>query len=254
VSEPTKLSTLYFEIVDLLDCKSWVGEDLKITVRRNMPNEPGRTYKELTDETNIVHDSARVDLNHASRLTRVLVYWDKTAVGKLDDPASYNRLDLALDTDAEGVNEYNDQQEKKFFCRWLRTGYLQEEPLAQFMKDFSLRQVWRQRDAMPIVSLDVELKDSEVKTGEYLKLTTDELLNADGAFLSRALFQAVKRDFKGAKISINLIRVPERKIDFIAPDTAPDWASATEADKEYGYITDDDGKMPDGTPGYFIWG
>ncbi|WKZ32921.1 MAG: hypothetical protein QY316_00510 [Thermodesulfobacteriota bacterium] len=253
VSEPTKLKELYFEIVDLLDCKSWVGEDLKVTIRRNIPNEPGRSYREFSDEANIINGSSGVDDNKSSRVSRVLVYWDKSPIGELDSPGSYGRLDLAVDPDAESANSYGTAAEKKFFCRWLGTWYAQEETIASFIKDFAMRQVWRQRDPMPIVSFDAHLKDADAKTGENIRLSTDEVVEPDGSPLVRAPFQIIKREFKGKRIALRALRISPRKIDIIAPDDAPDWDQATEEDKEYGYICDDDGLMPDGSPGYHIY-
>lgn len=253
VSEPTKLSKLYFEIVDLIDCKSWVGEDLKITIRRNIPNEPGRSYTHLSDEANIVENSASVDLNPKSRISRVLLYWDKSTIGDMAKIESYGRLDITVEADAESDNEYAEVMEKKFFCRWLRSGYVAEEDMAQFIENFSARQVWRQRDAMPLMALYTELKDSDIKTGEYVRLSTDELLQEDGNPLDRAIFQIVKRDPKKHKVSIRVLKITPARIGFIAPDATPDYASASEADKEYGFITDNDGLMADGTQGYHIW-
>lgn len=254
VSEPTKLSEIYFEVVDLVDCKSWVGEDLKVTLRRNLPNEPGRSYAEFTDEANIVHESASVDLNQDSRISRVLLYWDKSAIGKLDDPASYGRIDVALDEAAESANDYGTEAEKKFFCRWLRSGYMQEETLDQFVKNFTMRQVWRQRDPSPLLAFDVELKDSAVKTGDYVLISTDELLEKDGLPVEKAVFQVAARESRGGRVTLKCLRASRRRVDIIAPDTAPDYADATGADLEYGYVTGDDGLMPDGRPGWHIWG
>lgn len=253
VSEPTKLDKLYFEIVDLIDCKSWVAEDLKITIRRNIPNEPGRSYHNLTDEANIIHDSASVDLNEKSRITRVLLYWDKTTLGKVDEVMEYSRIDIAVDADAESANEYNEVIEKKFFCRWLRSGYIQEETLARFIKVFIMRQVRRYRDAMPIITLDLEMKDSDIKTGDFAKISTDELLMTDGNPLDKAIFQIIKRDFKGQKINLKVLKFPSRKVALFAPSGTPAYTSATEAQKEYAFFTGADGKMSNQDDGYYFY-
>ena len=252
VSEPTKLDKLYFEIIDLLDCKSWIGEDLKITIRRNIPNEPGRSYFTITDEANIIHDSASVDLNEKSRLTRILFYWDKTTLGKIDEVKEYNRLDIAIDADAENAIEYAETIEKKIFCRWLRSGYMQEEPLMQFIKNNITRQLFRQRNAQPIITLNVELKDSGIKTGSYCRISTDEIANSDGSPLANEIFQVVKRDFKGSRINLRVLKLPSERWCFIAPNDTPAYDSASNAEREYGFITDSSGLIND-KPGYHIW-
>lgn len=253
ITEPTKLSTLYFELIDLLDCKSWVGEDRKITIRRNLPNEPARGYRTITDEENITTAPGSVDLNDKSRVDRVVIYWDKSAIGKLDEPASYARIDLGADADA--LEEYGEDPEaiKIIFCRWLRSGYMQDELMTSYIIDLLARRAWSYRDAMPLLSFEVELKDSNIKTGEYARISTDELVEKDGSPLVDAPFIIVRRERQGDDFKLKALKLSVRKIDLIAPDDAPDWEDATDADKEYGYICDDDGLMPDGTPGYSIY-
>lgn len=253
ISEPVKLDKLYFELIDILDCKSWVAEDLKITIRRNMPNKPGRGYTELSDSSNIIHNSGSVDLNQKSQITKASVMWNMKTIGKIDEFNNFERIDVAIDVDAEGENEYNESLEKKFFVRWFSTRYLQEETAMQYAKNFSSRQVYRQRDAQPIISFELELKDSDMKTGDYIKLTTDEILEKQGNNLNKAIFQVIKRDFKGHKITLSALRILPRRFGFIGENTLPDWDSANDNDKEYGFVTDNLGKMPDLVTGYAIW-
>lgn len=253
VSEPTALDKLYFEILDLIDCKSWVGEDLKITIRRNVPNEPSRSYSTVTDQQNIVRDSCGVDLNDASRISRMSVYWDRTAVGDADEVASYGRLDIAIDADAEGVNEYNEAVEKKIMTRWIQAGLATEETLANYMENITTRRVSQRRDAMPVLALELEQKDSGIKTGAYVKVTTDEIQDKDGNDLSAQPFQVIRREQKGNKISVKLLRQPARRICFIAPAATAAYTSATAAEKEYGFICGADKKMSNGDEGYYPW-
>jgi len=253
ISEPTKLDKLYYEIIDLIDCKSWVGEDLRITIRRNFPNLPGRSTITLTDAANIVHDSGAVDFNVKSRISRALIYWDKTALGAIDKVEEYNRLDIAIDATAESANDYNEIAEKKFFCRWMRTGYMQDEVLERFARVLVTRHVRRYRDAMPIIQFDVEMKDSEIKTGDFVSVTTDELLLPDGNPLSNALFQIVRRDVSDNIVTLKALRYPARRIGFFAPTGTPAYGSATEAQRARGFFTRADGTMTNNDIGYYFY-
>lgn len=252
ITEPTKLSTLYFEIVDLLDCKSWIAENLKITIRRNLPNEPSREYGEITDEKNIIDGSCSVNLNEKSRITRISLYWDKNVLGKIDDVKEYNRLDVAIDADSESENGYGDVKEKKIFCRWLRPGLATEETLAQFITNFLARRFFRQTKAQQIISCSVEIKDLDIHTGDWVKMTTDELLTEDGSNFNRIPFQVIKRERKKEKIDLTLIKVAEKKICFITPSGYPDYTNASESQREYGFISDSEGKINEDW-GYFIY-
>jgi hypothetical protein len=253
ITEPTKLSTLFFEIVDLMNMKVWYSEENMITCCRDMPSDVARTWAILTDADNIVMKSAKVDLNESARLSRAFIYWEKSPVGKQDEVMSYGRLDLAVDADAESDSDYGEVKEKKFFSRWLSVGSQVEEAVSQHAKNFVMRQVWRNRDAPMILSVEVALKDEGLKTGQYVKVTCSEVIDLYGNTIQGAEFQIIRRERKGDTIALNLLRVGPKPIAFIAPNNAPDWASATDEDKKYGYICANDGILPSDLPGYHIY-
>src|SRR3972149_6517879 len=257
-----KLSDLYFEIVDLLDAKSWVAEDLKITIRRNVANSPGQTLYKLTDADHIIHQSMKVDLNEKSRITRTLIYWHKSPTGKDEEVTSYSRLDVAVDSDAESAAGYGEGIDRKIYCRWLDTTYQTEEAVAQYVRNLAMRQTRRSRDAQALVSLDLDTKDSEIKTGDFVQLNSDELLEPDGTPLAASVFQSVRREKKKSTIALTLQRIGSgKRICFICPnedlETPPDpfpaYASASDLEREYGFITENTGLLPNGDPGYIIW-
>jgi hypothetical protein len=256
ITEPTKLNTLFFEIVDLLDCKVWVGEDLKITIARDLPSDPLRAPATLTDAQGIIHGSGKVDQNEKSRITRALFYWDKTPTGKVDEAVSYRRVDLAIDADAESANDYNEVVEKKILCRWLHSEGFVEEVIQQFAKNFACRVLWTHRDAQQIVTVDVDLKDDTIKTGGWVQLSTDEMVDIFGAAFDAEQFQVVKRENKETKIALSLLRGAQGRCLMVAPDslTGIDWEDATPAQQTYGAISDNDGTIPTGgDAGYRIW-
>jgi hypothetical protein len=252
ISEPTKLSDLYFELVDLLDCKSWVTEDQQVTLRRNLPNRPGRAHSVLSDAASIVDGSGAVDLNQASRLSRLSLYWDPIAIGELESPSTYNRLDVAIDADAESAAEYGEPAEKLVYCRWLQMGLDVEETLWRWVLNHTGRRVWLQRDPLPILKIGVELQDAGIRTGEYVDLLTDELQGVDGADLS-AICEVVKREVSGEKITLSLLRTAPVLVGYVAADAAPVYASATaQQRRDYAYLADADGTIS-GAPGYHLW-
>ncbi len=253
ISEPVKLSDLFFEIIDLVDCKAWVAENLKITIRKNIPNRGGRIYSEITDEFHIIENSGSVDINEDSRITRLSLYWDKITLGDVDKPESYNRLDIGIEAGAESGNEYAESIEKEIFCRWIRQGYFQEELLTDYISSLVARYVIYRRDASPLIDFDLELKDSDIKTGDFLKLSTDELLAIDGKSIDKTRFQIVKREQKGNIFRVIAQRMPIKPVFLIALDATPGRANATEADREYGFICADNGLMPDDKPAYNIY-
>jgi len=255
ISEPIKLSKLFFEIIDLIDCKCWVGEDLKVTIRKNLPNYPGRTYQTFTDADNIIPDSISVDLNAKSRVSRISIYWNKTAIGKDDEISSYSCLDVFTDLEGEGENLYNESVEKNVYCRWLRLDYMDEDLITAYIRRVGRRMLRLCKNPLAIISFDVELKDSGVKTGDMVKITTSALNEADGSPLTDAVFQIVRREEKGNRVSLKAQQFPKQKIFYIQSATgAVDYTSATDAQKEYGFICRAVTKqMSNGDEGYYIY-
>ena len=266
IAEPTKASVLYYELVDLLGCKTWVSESLKITIARNLPNHPSRTYTSLSDDENILEGSCSVNLNletigdndGATFITRCSIYWDMPDItASLDEGTSYNRITIALDTDAEGTNEYNIESEKVIKSRWINMAVTAtEEEVDSWVTAIAMRQVWQHRDPQPTLSMEVALKDAELLTGEYAEITTDKLCNADGSDLSAENFQVVKRERKEGKIALTCLRLCSKKVCYFSSsgDAAPDYTSATAAEKEkYGYFTGTDSMMSDDTYGYMYF-
>ena len=256
ISDPTSAKDLYFELIDLLNCKSWVSEDLKITIARILPNHPDWTLSTITDDINIIVNSASVDLHQKSLITRCAIFWDPDAAEPSGDQDGYRRLTIAIDADAEGVNEYNTIAEKKILSRWLRHGTAgsTEEEQAGWIASLAIRNVWQSRDPMPIITLNVEMKDGSILTGNYLTLSTDEIQDADGNDLDGVSFQVVSREKIGNNYKLKCLRLTPKRVCYFAPAAAPDFDAATAAEKRsYGYFTQADGMMADLTNGYMFF-
>jgi hypothetical protein len=251
VSEPTKLSDLFFEIVDLIDAKSWVAENLKITIRKNTVNTPTVGYLALSDADNIVDDSGSVDLNEKSRITRMSILWDKIVTGKASDDLSYRRLDLAIDPDAE--ENYAGPEEKVAKCRWIDPYVTLEETVQSYVKNLAVRRIQRCKHAQNLITVKVAEKDAGIATGSYVRLSTDELLEADGNPVSARMYQVVKREKAKGTVTLTLLQISPRRMAVIGPAGLPAYPAATETQKGYCYIADSYGRLSDGSEGYFIW-
>lgn len=245
-------SELFWEIVNIIDCHVWQDENQKITIRRDISNAPGRTYATLTDESNIIFKSGSADSNEKSRRTRYVMYWGKSTLGGYDVQASYSDISIAVDADAEGENSYNDLKEEIIFNRWVSKSFLQEEIAERYCSNIVRRKLLNRIDARPIVKVSVEVKDEGNKTGDDIILETDEMLQPDGNPITER-FLVIKREKRESKILYELLRMPTRRVAIIAPVGIIDYASATTDQKEYGFISNSQGEMPNGETGYHIW-
>jgi len=243
---------LFWEIVNLLDCQVWQDEDQLITIRRQIANEPGRTYTDLTDTSNIIFRSGNSDYNEQSRRTRFVMHWGKSAIGDFDSVSSYSDVDIAIDADSEGPNGHDDIREEVILCRWFSKRFLQEEIVDRYAANLVRRKLLNRVDAIPLISVSVELKDEAIKTGGNVVLTTDEILQPDGNPIS-SNYMVISRDKLQGKVNLQLVKFPKHRICFIAPNGITDYDSATAAEREYGFIANSNGEMPNGDPGYLIW-
>lgn len=255
ISEPKSARELLFEIIDLCDCKCWVGEDLKITFAKNLPNYPGRAYTTITDANNIIIESDGVDPNIDSRISRITIYWNKDPIGAEDDPAAYDRKNQEKDTVGEGVNMYNSIKEKVVYCRWLRDDYMDEDLVTRYVTNLLKRMLRLYKDPMPLYSFSVEMKDDAIKTGSFVRIDTDKIVDRLGVPLSGKVFQVVKRSPIGAngRIDMTVLQYPVRRVCFTAANTVPTYLSATVAEKESGFHTLPSGEMSNADEGYYIY-
>jgi len=253
ITEETTADVLYFELVDLADCKSWQNEAQKITIKRNLPNLPGRSYSHLREGENILAGSCKVDRNADSRISRAFVYWGKKAIKTTEEDNDYRRRDIGVDAEMEGENAYNAPKEKKYACRWLRLEDQQEEIIAAYLAAAVKRRVWRQKDPLPAVTVEVGLKDEHILTGHHVLLSHSALLNTDGSSFSNVPFEVLQRDPKDRKISLKLQMLCKRRVAFFAPADAPDYTAASIAQREYGYFCNTREKMPDESEAYCFW-
>lgn len=242
ISETTKLQKLYFEIVEQMDCRCWVNEAGKITIRRNFPNFPDLTGTLITDDNNIVVNSPLLDLNEDSRITRVSWYTDGLYTKSNDDEENYAKLDIAIDGDAEDF-EYGEEIGKTIKSRWIHSTNQNEDLVRVWIRNYMARVLFSRRNATPILTFTTDLKDINIITGDVVRISTDELVYQDGTPFSNELFLIIKREPLGATIKFTAEYLGVRKIAFIAPDATNDYDASTWNEKLYGFITNADGRV-----------
>jgi hypothetical protein len=254
LTESIKLDKLFWELVELLDAQVWFSEEQLITCARTLPNAPGRGYTAISDSANIANGSLKVDLNAASRQTQIIVNWDKSAIGKDDEETRYGRVTVAIDGPSGGENG-NGLIPRTLNHRWLSLAELQEEIAEEYASALAYRRLWRWADPMALIDLEVELKDGAIRTGSYLRLSSAAVLNPAGSPLDRAIAQVVKRaQGKGHNLALRVWMIPDKRLAIIAPDATPDYDDASEPEREYGFISGDDERMPsDLSNAYYIW-
>jgi len=254
IKEPTPVEQLYFELVDLCNCKSWYGEDQRITMQRQIPNSPGRTFSTISDAYNIIGGSASIDLCSQNHITRCALYWGQTILGEDEKSTSYNHLTISIDAGAESSFDYDEVLEKTIYSRWMSDTATSIEAANERARSYTGRTVYTNCDPRPIIQLDLDPKDSTIITGSYVVIDTDEIEDQYGDPVNmRAM--VVRRENKGDRVSLRCQALSDRYIMLMASTTAGDWTAAGETERaDNGYMSDAYGVMPDGyRPGYHMY-
>ncbi|HLC19119.1 MAG TPA: hypothetical protein VJM57_08930 [Thermodesulfobacteriota bacterium] len=120
----------------------------------------------------------------------------------------------------------------------------------------------RYRDPASTVSFEVDINNVVfnsrfIKPTDLKDLTTDEAFSkGSGTWSSeRVMLTSVRPDFSAHKVKVEAVQTKMyRKYGFVAPAGRPDYPSATDKEKEYGYIGDEDNKLNNGTAnGDYVW-
>jgi hypothetical protein len=263
IDEDMDVGKAYFDLVDLMSVKTWVGEDLKINVQRRIPNLPDRTYHKITDDANITLHSDSFDQNEASRFTRGYFLWDYIPASDFKEGKNFKRREALIDLDLESSNAFNEDVLQIDRSRFFRAGVMSEASEKRFIQNRQRRWLYIHQRALPLIDVDLEYKDSNIKTGEYCKVNTDLFVDDLGNPISSAICQVVKREVKDNRVRLRLEKQPDNKTAFIGDSSggagSSAFSEATEAQRNYAFIAAADSAsstgavMDDSSPAYLIY-
>lgn len=251
ISKPTGVAELISELCtqSLVDIW-WDDETAKIKLKAFAPYQSNASPPSLTDASHIIMDSVSVEDLPDQRLTRVSVlYGVRNYVSDLDKDDNYEREQRSIDVDAESSVQFNDVRIKKIFSRWFTSG---QEGLALTLAG---RLLGRFRATPVRLKLSVDVKDDTIYAGDIVEITTRKLQDEDGAAIA-AQFQIVElaETVGGHRIDLVLLSANFTGLyAFIGPNTLLNFTAETAANKRrYAFISDNNGLMSDGSPGYKI--
>jgi hypothetical protein len=263
VDETIKVSDAYFDLANLMDVKTWMGEDLKITVDRRIPNRPDRTYKKLTDDANIVVKTDSLNQNEKSRFTRSYLSWSYKPVTDFDKGKNFARREALIDLSLESSNAYNEAILDVTRTRFFRQGVMSEAGQNRFVQNRQRRWMQNRRIAKPTIDVQLEYKDSDIKTGDFIRIGTDLFTDSLGNPVTTATCQVIKRNVANNKVKLTLEKQQDTKAAFIADTSAgagsSAYTAASEAQANYAFISAADSAsstgavMDNGDPAYLIY-
>jgi hypothetical protein len=222
----------------------WDEESREIQYRCVRPPDLTEIISSINDDEHIISGSVKCLDDSARLLNEVFVTMgQRDPVKKIDDIGNYRDGFVTINTDSQGVNEYNGRRSKSIFGCWHPTGNRAE--LTGLVDRMLLN-----RSFVPFrVELQLDRKDDSIKTGEFINLTTIAAVDEFGEALP-TLIRVLK-----SRSGDNTVKITARQDAFasgrvgafarIAPDTftAGTEYSATTTDEQayYMFIAADDG-------------
>lgn len=191
ITKKTKLSNIYFDLMNILDCKSWQNEAGKITLREN--SESASITKSITDD-DIIEGSTKVFLNDKGRFTRVSLLWFRVDFTEdITSKEAYKRLTLSIDSDAE--TKFSEDVLKEMHTVFINENCGTDADLSSYVDALLLTKLTRLTTARVQLECELELKDSDIKLGDFIEISTDEFNNTDGSDYSEETFQVLKKEY-----------------------------------------------------------
>lgn len=206
IFKDTTLSKIVFDLVNMLDGKIWQNENGKLDFKYQGDTTITAT---ITDAENIVMDSTGVDDNLNEIKTRLLCYWGRYDVTKaLTDKNNYQGLHIEINADDESANMYNDKLEQEFTTTWINSDCGTTTEINEYLTNLFNAKLERKHVPRPVLTFDVELKDSDILVGDCIYLRTDEFNETDGTDYYDRTFEVVKKEFKETKLTLKVRFVP----------------------------------------------
>lgn len=250
IHEPMKIKDLLVELRTQTQTNIWQDENQMVSIGYVAPISPGADYKLITDEANIIFRSTNTASGEAYRVTRAAVLYDKRPDS--DDFKDYRRVTEYRDGNAEHVIEYGaPKANKPIGSRWIWNRLGGDE----YSRRLGARIVHNYRDGLPEITVDIEIKDSDLELGEIFEVESARIVD-DAGNPRRARYLVVKKERTSrGKWRIKAVdtRLEGRWL-YIAPDSSPSWwADGTDAEQQYGCISTENGYAPDSAEGYKIF-
>lgn len=211
IIKSTTADKIIFDLCYDLDVKLWVNEDGQITVKDNADDTVNYT---ITDDLNIIINSESVDFNQSEIFTRIPFRWNRIDVTKsIIDAKNYGNLFL----ETEPVAESNVMYDKEIPLDDVMTVWINDDSgtaaeIAAYISALLNKKINRGRMPRPKFTFDVEVKDSEIKVGNIISLSSDAFNDITGNDYTARKAEVIKKEPKGNRVSLTVRLLPTETV------------------------------------------
>lgn len=248
IVKPTEASKMIAELCVLANAGQWWDPvTQKFQFKVNMPDLVGVAPPAFTDVASVMLDTLDIDARDADRLTRIeILFGLVTPVANLGEANNYQFGKIKIDADAEGANSFGDERAQQIKTPWLgaangsAASSLVSRILA-YRRDVQLR--WK-------FSLDP--KDHQIVMGQLIDVTAAKHTDVNGQ-AKKSRLRITRLVDRGSYVEVGAMSTAfGGRNAFIAPTGHPDYDVATEAQRQFAFISNASGLLPDGSPAYQI--
>jgi hypothetical protein len=247
LSEPEGVKSLINEILESTGCALWWDEEAaQLRFKVIVPFKADNQVPALNEQQHVIAGSLKVKDLESERVSRVAVYYGMTSPIASIEKESMKNVAVTVSADTESANAYNLPITREIVSRWIS-----ELIPAQELGD---RLIKRYAETPRQVTLRLDAKDATITTGDLADLSSRLILDPSGNNNPLRYIVLQKREVEvGHSYEYTMLQVSTtasaRVYNWAAP-TVADWSAATNEEKAaYLYWSDDDGLMPDLTPG-----
>jgi hypothetical protein len=244
ISEPTGLNTLLAELCRDAQFFIWWDERLqKILLKAVRP--PTETPVQFNEEANILAGSQSIKTAPNERVSQLWYYYEPADLSKkVDAEDNYRKVRIRIDSESEGVREYDERAVKKIYSRWVRTDSI--------VIAITTRIIARYRDDPLYLTISVDAKDRSTWTADVVDVSSRLQTNTEGLPLTRRYQVVSAQEVQPGAV----IKYVLQTYDFTAKYAywmaidAPIFSLATDEEKALGAWWSDDAGLISGESGY----
>lgn len=257
--EPVGVKDLLSELTEHSVLLWWDERGQKVRMRALRFYQP--LNPAFTDESSIIADTVSVTEDVGSLVTQSWLYFDyQWPLANKDLLRSYRTVYIRQQTDVESEFAYDRAQLYPIYSRWMPKAMA---GVASSIGSLLLRQYSEVRKT---ISVDVDAKDDATKVGDVVGVSTRYVQDFTGLSTSRN-YLVVQAEEIWTGVGVRMRYVLQEQFSFNRtgdishpngaggdPVPAPaDYGVASGDERRlWAYISNNDGKMPDGTSGYQI--
>jgi len=251
ISEPEGVETLLNEIiaVNLINI-FWNDRTSYIILNSLIPEDINSTPASITENKSFIRDSVSIKEEPKQRISQVRILYEPRDATKYGEQGDFKEAYIAADLNAESPDQYGETRIKTIMTRWLsaaRRG-IAIQAASRLLNSY--------RDNPIRADFTLDPKDAVHELGASFRIDSRQHQDVDGSndtqrmkVVSITPPAKIGGNYKYSATSIKF----SGRYGFIAPAGTPMYSSATDAQKEaYGFISQADGTMLDGSDGYLI--